>query len=192
MSAGRNESKGESTRESLRAFATRDLVVIPWDESLENAYLMMARHRVRHLPVVYEGKIIGIISDRDLQRAMLVDKSDILAERASLPEFDSKARIRDYMGWPVEAIDESRSIKDAAREMIDKKISALIVTKGSKVSGIVTTEDLLRALVDERESSENRERGHDGSLQEVKDRMQSALYNSPIGQVAHALANAGV
>jgi CBS domain-containing protein len=192
MNKPTNQSKGESTHESLKEFATRDLVVISSDESLENAYLMMARHRVRHLPVVYEGKIIGLISDRDLQRAMLVDKSDLLAERASLPEFDPKARVRDYMGWPVEAIDEGCSIRDAAREMIDKKISALIVTKGSKVSGIVTTEDLLRALVEERDREERRGSSQESSLSEVKDRMQSALYNSPIGQVAHALANAGV
>lgn len=168
---------------SLKEYTTRDLVVAHWMEKMDRAFHMMMNAHVRHLPVVDEGgAIIGIISDRDFQRALQVDQPDFVSGLPPQAEFDPNARVRDYMSWPVEAISEGRSIADAAKLMIDRKISSLIITRGQAVVGIVTTEDLLRALVGERE----------GLLKEMKTGLQSAIYNSPIGQIAQTLANVGV
>lgn len=157
----------------LRDYATQELVVVHWMEKMSRAFQIMLQNRVRHLPVIDDdGAVIGVISERDFHRAMQDEK----------PDFNPEARVRDFMNWPVEAIDEWEPIEKAARTMIDKKISSLIVTRGNQIVGIVTTEDLLRALVDRSESP----------FEDLKVELKSAIYRSPIGQIAQALANAGI
>lgn len=170
-------------RTDLRKFATRNLIVAHWMEKIAGAYELLQRNKIRHLPVVDDaGAIVGIISDRDFQRAMQIDQPDFASGRVAQPEFDLNARVRDFMSWPVDAIEEKSTVADAARLMLDKRISSLIVVRHDEVVGIVTTEDLLRALVTE----------HTSKLQSLKADVSSVFYNSTIGQIANALANAGI
>lgn len=162
---------------------TSDLVVVHWTEKIETAFAILGVKQIRHLPVVdAEGAIVGIISDRDFYRAMQIDQPDFESGRIAQPEFDPNARVRDFMSWPVQAIDEKRSVAEAARLMIDRGISSLIVTSGDQVVGIVTTEDMLRALLVRSESL----------LDQIKAGVASTVYNATVGQVANALSNAGI
>ncbi len=168
---------------SLSDFTTHDLVVVHWMEKMEDAFGVMNASQVRHLPVVDDGStIIGIVSDRDFQRAMQIDQPDFVSGKVARPVFDPNARVRDYMNWPVESIEESRSVADAAMMMLDKRISSLVVTRGARVVGIVTSDDLLRALLE----------GNESALHDLRVDLQAAIYRSPIGQIAHQLANVGV
>jgi len=175
--------KNDPKHVDLRKFTTRNLVVVHWLEKLFSAFELLRRNEIRHLPVVDDsGAIIGIISDRDFQRAMQIDQPDFISGKVTQPEFDPNVRVRDFMSWPVEAIDEKRTIAEAARVMIDKRISSLIVTRNSEVVGIVTTEDMLRSLLE----------GSEGMIENLKDDVRSVFYNSTVGQIANALANAGI
>lgn len=157
----------------LRDFTTHDLTIVHWLERLEPAYGTARARGIRHLPVADDhGAIIGIISDRDFQRAMDSDTG----------AFPLQARVRDFMSWPVQAIDEGSRIADAARMMLDQRISALLVTREQKVVGIVTTEDLLRALLERSESV----------LSELKEELKSVFYSPTVGQIAQRLADAGI
>ena len=174
-------------KRGLQDFATRDLTVIGYRDSLADAYSLMVQKGVRHLPVVDENRaIIGIISDRDFMRAMKVESAEGFKAPIAVPQFEGAATVRDFMSWPVESIETTDSIGLAARMMLERKISALLVTEDARVVGILTTEDLLRCLIDEdqpeRPVLEN-ELGTD---------LRAALYNSPVGQIAQTLANAGV
>ncbi len=162
---------------SASDFASHDLVVIAWMESLARASELMAEKQVRHLPVVDDQDVIvGILSDRDLNRALHAGSDTTLAE----------ARVRDFMSWPVEAIREDQSIQEAARVMISRKISSLVVTDDQKVVGIITTEDILKAFLGD-VTPEQVEEKHG-----LRDEIEAALYNSPIGPIAHQLAVYGV
>jgi acetoin utilization protein AcuB len=167
----------------VQAFTSRDLIVSNWNDSLEDAYSVMRTKGVRHLPVVDDGGyIVGLISDRDMQRAMQVDHSDFHSGYPTRAAFDPQSTVRDFMSWPVEAIEESVLLGEAAKRMLDSKISALLVTSRGDVVGIVTTEDMLRALVAELESSVDR----------VKQNVEGMVYNSSVGELAQAIANAGI
>jgi CBS domain-containing protein len=158
-------------RHALSEYTTKDLVVVHWLENLARAYGIMNSAQVRHLPVVDEGgAIIGMISDRDFQRAM----------QEGL--FEPDLCVRDFMSWPVEAIDETAPIAAAARTMLDKKISSLVIVRDSRALGIVTTEDLLRALLE----------SHESRIEHVREEVETAIYTSPVGQIAHALASIGI
>lgn len=168
---------------SLGTYASRKLVVVSWTDTLEHAYAVMRGHGVRHLPVESnDGNIIGIVSDRDFQRAMQVSQPAFSSGYAPSAAFEPGAVVRDFMSWPVEAIDREQSIGEAARLMLDKKISALLVSRGDAVVGIVTTDDLLRALLEETEPA----------TQKIKREFESAILRLPVGQVAHQLSNAGI
>ena len=160
-------------KHSLKDYTTHDLILVHWRDSMARAYGLLNSASIRHLPVVDDqGGIVGIISDRDFYRAMQNDWQ----------EFEIGSIVRNFMSWPVEAIDENHSVADAARMMLDKKISSLIVTRGSKAVGIVTNEDLLRALLVYSE----------GLLGDLKNEVRSVFANSTIGQIAQRLADAGI
>lgn len=167
----------------IQLFTSGSLVVVNWAASMGEAYELIRDKGIRHLPVVDDEEyVIGLVSDRDFQRAMQVDQPDFISGRVAQPEFDPNARVRDFMSWPVEVIDEARPLSEAARAMIDQKISALLVTREGRAVGIVTTDDLLKAFLRESESV----------VERARNEITVELAQSPIGQIAQTLANAGI
>ncbi len=130
---------------------SRSLITINWSEQLKTAYLRMQNHRLRHLPVVNDtGEIVGMLSDRDVQRAMISEikhEARIPASSESI-EFDPEARVRDYMGWPVLTVDQNTDLRLVAERMLHEKISSILVQKSGRTVGIITTDDMLKVLVD--------------------------------------------
>ena len=78
-------------------------------------------------------------------------------------------------------ISPSTEVRDAAKLMIDAKVSALVVVDKREVVGLITHEDMLRVLVDLL----------DGNLGDLK-RIEAAVFTSPIGDVMNALNNMGL
>lgn len=159
-----------------KAYGIGTLTAVSFDETCARASQLMKERNLSHLPVILEdGTIVGLISEKDLSRR----------ERTSL---NNENHVRDFMNWPVETIDESRPISEAAKLMLEKKISALLITNGDVIRGLVTTDDLLRAFVEDQES---RRSDHASSRTVARD-FESALYTSPVGSIAQVLADAGL
>ena len=129
------------------------LITIGWNEPMEKAFELMESHKLRHLPVLDEsGNMLGIVSDRDVQRAMKAELVWAEAIRQKVPsfesvEFDPDAKVRHYMSWPVKSVDYHTDLRLVAGMMVSEKISAVLVTKNDRHVGIVTTEDLLKVLM---------------------------------------------
>lgn len=117
---------------------TTSLVSIRWDRPVAEAQVLMEENRIRHLPVVdAEGQLTGILSDRDVNRAMSPRR----------PVFLEGQTVSHFMSWPAMTVDEEAPLADLAEGMVDEKVSAFLVTRGGReVVGIVTSEDLLRLL----------------------------------------------
>ena len=159
-----------------------DLVVVHFEDNLDISWKRMQQARVRHLPVVDdEGKIVGIISDRDFKRAQWPVESSGDTFNQKNPAFRSSSFVGDYMSWPVGSVSYDANLIDVAKKMIEEKISCVVVYGDSKMVGIITHEDLLRvlaALLSEPVSA--------------KERIQSWAYNSQIGQVVNSLSDIGL
>ena len=112
---------------------TRAVITIRPDTPSEKARALMDQHRIRHLPVVTEGRLVGMLSDRDVRSA---------AAGASAARAD-RIMTRD----PVTVTSRAR-VEHAARRMLEGRFGALPVVDGDMLVGIVTYTDLLRAFVD--------------------------------------------
>ena len=108
------------------------------DTTLESAYRTMRERRIRHLPVLENGQLVGVVTDRDLRLATSV--------LAPVP-FSPGSKVGSVMSPNPQTADSSDPIEDAARIMRDQKIGCLPVLDGSRLIGIVTGFDLLNALI---------------------------------------------
>jgi CBS domain-containing protein len=114
----------------------------PWTigetDTLGNAQRVMMRNRIRHLPVVSGGKLVGILSERD-----------VLAARAHVEPDDDWWRIsvHDAMHAPPQTANPEDSLTEVAGRMAMAKIGALPVVDVGKLVGIVTVSDVLDAEV---------------------------------------------
>lgn len=100
----------------------------------------------RRLPVVDDGKLVGIVTDRDLKEA-----TPSKASTLSVYELNyllSKLTVGEVMVKPVLTVAPDDPIENAALIMEEKKISGLPVIEGEKVVGIVTITDILSTFVD--------------------------------------------
>ena len=126
------------------------LITIGWNERMDVAFQRMQESRVRHLPVLSEaGEVVGMLSDRDVQRAMIstIEHEPLSKGVSETLVFDSKTRVRDYMSWPAQVINQNTDLRLVAERMIHEKISSFLVSHGTRITGIVTAEDLLKVLV---------------------------------------------
>ncbi len=120
---------------------TRDIVTLSPDETAATALALCRERRIRHLPVLAEGRLIGIVSDRDL--------------RSSTPALGDPARatalqevlVRDVMAGDVVSVFPDDPIELAANTMRERKIGCLPVLDGEDLVGVVTASDVMDALV---------------------------------------------
>jgi acetoin utilization protein AcuB len=120
---------------SVRDVMSTDLVTVGPGESARHAYEVMRDRRIRHLPVVDNDRLVGILSDRDLRPVLL---SPGLAG-AAVAELMSEQPTTIAPGAPVE---------DAASVLVVRKIGCLPVVEDGRLIGIVTETDLLAVLVE--------------------------------------------
>lgn len=117
----------------------------PWMPILEARNLMM-KERIRHLPVTDgDGKLLGIITDRDI-RLNLPSRATSLSVW-EINHLLSKLTVDEVMTQAVITVGPDRPARDAARLMIDHRIGALPVELDGRLIGIITETDLLRAFI---------------------------------------------
>lgn len=125
---------------------SHNLVTINASATMSEAYKLMHAHNFRHLAVVDDrDKIVGILSDRDIQRAMNVKKVNSFQQAISI---DETKIVEDFMNWPVYTVTETTSVEKVVEEILAQKVSAFLVSDSAgKTKGIVTTDDLLTFLL---------------------------------------------
>lgn len=118
-------------------YMTPSPVTIGDDQPLERAHALMREHRIRHLPVLHGGKLVGVLSMGDLHLLETLGDRDLVnvkVEEAMTPD-----------PWVVSA---DAPLEEVAAEMAEHKYGTAIVSDGRRVVGIFTTIDALRALTE--------------------------------------------
>ena len=108
--------------------------------------MRLVRHRgIRHLPVVEDDRLVGIVSDRDLKQAMASPATAL--ESHELRYLLDAVTVEEIMTRAVVTVGRMFPVEEAARLMVTEKISALPVTERGKLIGIVTETDVLELFV---------------------------------------------
>jgi len=111
-------------------------------DTLDIADGIMCMGRIRHLPVLEQGEVVGVVSQRDLFRSAL---GAALAFGIVHPqELMRSLEVRDVMSAPAVTVQPDASVQDAARTMAEKKIGCLPVVARGRLVGILTEHDVLR------------------------------------------------
>ena len=116
----------------------KPVMVIQATTLLGEAFQQLQTHGFRHLPVLDQGRLVGVLTDRDIRFAT----SSLSPAPRTAEDPVSLA-----MSSPVLTADPWDPIEDAARIMRDRKIGCLPVLDGSELVGILTGMDLLDALM---------------------------------------------
>jgi acetoin utilization protein AcuB len=125
---------------------TFPVITVSPDMPINETLNMMRRERIRRVPVVKDGKLVGIVSDKDLLNA-----SPSPVTSLSVWEMNyllSKVTVKDVMTKAVLTITEDTPIEEAARIMADNKIGGLPVIRGEQVVGIITETDLFKVFLE--------------------------------------------
>ena len=125
---------------------SRPPIVIGPEMSIHDALALFKKERIRRAPVIKGGKLVGIVSDKDLLNA-----SPSPATTLSVWEMNyllSKLTVSEVMTKQVTTVAEDTPIEEAARIMADNKIGGLPVVKGSRVVGIITETDLFKLFIE--------------------------------------------
>lgn len=133
-----------------------EFVSVSSRDRLDLADHIMRLGRVRHLPVVDEGRLVGVLSNRDLLAASL---TRVLAfEPSHRGAFLRAIDVEEIMTRDVATASPDTPLAEAARRMVERKIGCLPVVREHRVVvGIVTETDLLRAAYLEPQEERARE-----------------------------------
>jgi acetoin utilization protein AcuB len=122
------------------------VISISPDMPIVDALSLLKREHIRRAPVVKDGKLVGIVSDKDLLNASPSPVSSL-----SIWEMNyllSKITISEVMTKNVLTVSEDTPIEEAARIMADNKIGGLPVMRDGHVVGIITETDLFKVFLE--------------------------------------------
>jgi len=125
----------------VRDIMQEKLVTLSVTDRLSTVEDIMTLGRVRHIPVVRLGRLVGVVSERDLLRASLSSLAHRSDERRAFLEGVDIARV---MSAPPVIVAPDATVEEAACVMADRKIGCLPVVENDELVGLVTETDLLR------------------------------------------------
>jgi acetoin utilization protein AcuB len=113
---------------------TRDVVTVPSTATVADALDILNAHTIRHLPVVDDGKVVGILSDRDLRKAMTGRPDETI--------------VGDVLTADPVTVAPHEPVDTAAQLLVEHDVGCVPVVENGNLVGIVTASDLLRSYVD--------------------------------------------
>ena len=131
---------------------SRIVISTPGTTPVLEARALMQKEHIRHLLVVDDGRLQGIVTDRDIRLNMASPATSLSVWE--LNHLLARLTVDKVMTRGVIVIDGERNAREAARIMVDHKIGALPVLDGERLLGIITETDLLRAFVESPEPAE--------------------------------------
>jgi acetoin utilization protein AcuB len=122
------------------------VITVTPDLAVMDVLELMRRERIRRAPVVQDGKLVGIVSAKDLLNA--TPSSATLLSVWEVNYLVSKIKVKEVMTKKVLTTSVDTPIEEAARVMADNKVGGLPVMRDGTVVGIITETDLFKILLE--------------------------------------------
>jgi acetoin utilization protein AcuB len=125
----------DSSAPTVQEHMTPDPVTVEAGASVAHAAQLMRERNIRHLPVLEEGRLVGVLSERDVHVARSLRSLSL-----------EKARVDMIMIAPPVVVTPDALLSDVAAHMVDKRAGAVLVAHEGRLVGIFTSHDALHAL----------------------------------------------
>jgi acetoin utilization protein AcuB len=135
------KSSGKARMLLVKDSMTREVVSLPPQSTAGEALALCRERRIRHLPVLEDDRLVGIVSDRDLRSATPALGDPARAEALG------RILVHEVMAREVATAHPDDPIEEAANAMRERKIGCLPVVEDDALVGIVTSSDVMEALV---------------------------------------------
>lgn len=121
----------------IRDSMTKSVHTIGASLTLADAAKLMKKHQIRHLPVLDNGALVGLVSDRDVQMI------------SGMSELDPTCiLVEDAMSQAPWTVEPTTPLLDVATHMAESKVGSAVVMEHDKVVGVFTTTDGMRVLAE--------------------------------------------
>ena len=131
----------------VKNWMSKSVISIEPKDSMQRAISLMKEHKIRMLPVLQRGKLVGVVSDTDLKRASASDAT--MLDTHEMLYLLSKVKIKDIMTKNPLTVAPECTVEETAALLMEHKISGVPVVDGeAKVVGVITRDDLFRVLID--------------------------------------------
>ena len=127
---------------------TKNVVKLNLSDDLTKAESLFKKYHIRHIPVVYSNKIVGMLSYTDLLRISFADAIDDDEDVVDTTVYNMFT-VEQVMAKKIVSISPETTIKEAAQILATKEFHALPVCEGELLAGIITTTDLIKYLIDQ-------------------------------------------
>ena len=125
---------------------SRPVISVTPDTPINDALAMFKNEHIRRAPVIKSGKLVGIVSERDLLNA--TPSSATTLSIWEMHYLISKVKVKDVMSKKVISVSKDTPIEEAARIMADKKIGGVPVLDRDRVVGMITETDLFKVFLE--------------------------------------------
>jgi acetoin utilization protein AcuB len=125
---------------------TRDVITVPPHEKIIDAFELMQGRGIRHLPVVEDGELKGLVTDRDIRLALI--PSPLSTPEDRMYHLGALERVDEIMATDLITVEPTSTIEEAAKLMAQYKIGAVPVVGRGKLVGILTETDVLSVFIE--------------------------------------------
>lgn len=130
----------------VRNWMSKDVITVNVNDPIIDAIKLLKHNKIGRLPVMKKGKMVGIVTDRDVKRASASDAVSL--EIHELLYLLSKVKIEGIMSKPPITVPPDYTIEETAEVLLENKISSTpVVDDQGQLVGIITQNDLFRALI---------------------------------------------
>ena len=121
-------------------------ITIDEKETMDRAVKSLKQHDITMLPVLGKGKLVGVVTDRDLKRASASDATTL--EIHELLYLISTIRVGEIMTRPVITVPEDFTIEETAKVLLENKISGVpVVNAEGRVVGTITASEIFKVII---------------------------------------------
>ena len=135
-------------RTPVSAIMTKEVFTLTTNDNLVTAERLFKKNKIRHIPVVENDAIVGMLSYTDLLRISFADAVEDDEETIETTVYDMFS-IEQVMVSNVITVKPEDTIKEIAEILAEKEFHALPVVENNKLVGIVTTTDLIKYLLEQ-------------------------------------------
>ncbi len=130
----------------VEKWMTRDVITVPPHEKIIDAFELMQGRGIRHLPVIEEGELKGLVTDRDIRLALI--PSPLSTPEDRMYHLGALERVDEIMSADLITVAPHTTIEEAAKLMAQYKIGAVPVVFQGKLVGILTETDILNVFIE--------------------------------------------